>query len=205
MASGAGPPMASVAGPLVTSAAGPPMARRLLRVESQRLRLHPVTRSLSFLEGYSVQAKTWQDYVRRVESFMTFCRLSGLAVDKPVLLEKAMLEYMDDCYVRGGSVSDGTKLLAAWQALHPDYARGGHHLGRVMRALKGWQKAAPAHTRWPLPQLLLFAMAGVALHRGKSDFALALVTLFSTYLRPGELWERSAVRTCWRQRVLIGT
>merc|ERR1739848_264683 len=82
----------------------------------------------------------------------------------------------------------GEKLVCAFQAHHPEYQRGGIQLPRVFRALRGWRKLAPGLTQWPLPQTLVFAIAGLLLFDGRKKVGIALyvLMLFSIYSRPGE-------------------
>ena len=60
------------------------------------------------------------------------------------------------------------------------------HGPRAHRALQGWGKMAPAHSRLPLPWLGLMALLGAMLWRNQWMAALCALLMFVLYLRPGE-------------------
>lgn len=77
-------------------------------------------------------------------------------------------------------MDQGTKLLAAVQWHLPQFDRknGRTALPRAARALQGWHKRAPRHTRQPLPWPALCLIV----HQ-----LLMVLIIFVGYLRPGEL------------------
>ena len=118
--------------------------------------------------------------------FLDLARAQGLGLTSPMEASAALLEYLDVRYLAGEASPDGEKTLAAWEAFHPEYLKA-HLLARMKRAIKGLRKAAPGNTRWPLPQILMFAIAGSLCMSGLRQMALFVVAAFSTYARPGEL------------------
>ena len=142
---------------------------------------------LSICEEASVQTTTWKDYSKRPRLFWDWCRTSKLRTESTTDLESALLEYFDSLYLDGADAPDGSKLLAAIAALSPHLGLGKLEMPRVSRALKGWRRLSPGGTRWPLPQLLVAAVAGEMISRGLKYLALFVLTLFSTYARPGEV------------------
>jgi len=103
-------------------------------------------------------------------------------------IDKKMAEYFDHLYYLGHGHDAGDKLLAAWIAFNPEYNCSSHPLFRARRALKGWRKAAPGATRAPAPQLCVAAVAGSMMAEGDNQSALFIMTAFSTYGRPGEIY-----------------
>lgn len=131
----------------------------------------------SLLVRRSVLPSTWLDYERRHTAFLGWARESKLLLTDPQRVTLAMLEYFDTRYLAGESAPDGEKTLAAWEAYHPEYLKS-CLTARLQRALKGWRKAAPGNTRWTLPQLLMFAIAGSLCMSDLNQMALFVVLAF---------------------------
>jgi len=90
-------------------------------------------------------------------------------------------------YLDARPASDGSKMKAALDALHPvALRRGPLVLPRFRYAMKELQKRAPARHRLAVPEELCFATCGRLLSQGKVGMALKNATDFSCYLRPGE-------------------
>ncbi|CAE8613013.1 unnamed protein product [Polarella glacialis] len=92
-------------------------------------------------------------------------------------------------FANGDDVSEATKYMAAFMDANPDcYQMGSKALPRKRRALQGYNKLAPGMTRppiaWELVALMALAMCTVCATGVRS--ALAALTMFVTYCRPGE-------------------
>jgi hypothetical protein len=145
---------------------------------------------MTILESLSVKVPTWTSYEVRVKAFSSWCsrNLLELKAELPVGVEMNMIEYFDHLYMEGESVEAGEKTLAGWAAFYPTYSKGGIPLPRVLRALKGWRKSAPGGVRNPCPQLACTALAGSMATSGHPEMALFILTSFSSYGRPGEIF-----------------
>ncbi|CAK0818925.1 unnamed protein product, partial [Prorocentrum cordatum] len=141
------------------------------------------------LEQESITAKTKEDYERRLERFFGFCSINDLALDTDLLLEEALVEYMDLLFAQGGPCNSGAKLLAAvghrWPRLH--HAGRMLKLPRVAKALQGWRRLVPPVTRAPVPWAAVAAISLALVRRKQPLAALAVVLAADAYLRPGEL------------------
>ena len=105
----------------------------------------------------------------------------------PRVLLIAMLDFLDCMFLDGCSHSDGSKLLASVEHLVPTVKEGAYMIQRVKRALRGWDKRAPAASRLPPPVWLVMAFIGDLIYLGCWIRALCVLTHSLTYLRPGEL------------------
>ena len=105
----------------------------------------------------------------------------------PRALLIAMLEFLDCMFLDGCSHSDGSKLLASVEHLVPTVKEEAYMIQRVKRALRGWDKRAPAASRLPPPVWLVMAFIGDLIYLGCWNRAQCVLTHFLTYLRPGEL------------------
>jgi len=139
---------------------------------------------LTALEEKSISAEVQNQYGMYYEKFQDFCR--GSMIDLVGLGEKTdavLADYMDLLYLQGRSPHEGEKTVASVE--FNNIALKGK-LMRSRRALKGWRKAMPAQSRFPLPRLIMFGICVELVARGHLSMALKVITDFILYLRPGE-------------------
>ena len=126
--------------------------------------------------------------------FDALIQLLGL-VNRKVLPTWTQEEWDDELpdllaglYARGAAQEAGTRIVMSLLWARPQ-------LGRPLRAalpstsaaLAGWRRLQPTQSRAPLPRLVMWAIADRMLGCGHALEALAIVTLFESYLRPSEL------------------
>ena len=104
-------------------------------------------------------------------------------------LERALLEYFDNLYLKGRRVDSGTKLIAALGARWPVLHRSGQSglLPRARCSLHGWSRLDPLTSRLPCPLPAVELLALMLLHWGALGLALAVLVATDAYIRPGEL------------------
>ena len=143
--------------------------------------------SLTFLEKSAVKPKTAQAYKDEVQKFVQFADLvsAPLVVDADV--DVCLVSYMNKLYFEGHQSWRGSKLMAALAHVDGGFGRkGGRHLPRAWRALKGWLLKTPGRSRRPQPWCFWAAIAADLNRRGLLDMALYVLLLVSCYLRPSE-------------------
>ncbi|CAK0846614.1 unnamed protein product [Prorocentrum cordatum] len=102
--------------------------------------------------------------------------------------DDALLQYLNDEFAQGVRPDRVAKLLSAVLWARP--ALGRHlrvALPRSSRALLGWKRKRPGHSRPPLPWLVLCGVLEILLLKREVAMACALCLMFHCYLRPGEL------------------
>ncbi len=101
-----------------------------------------------------------------------------------------MCDYFDYLYFSGAQAHEAEKSKAALVHCLPDLNIQ-TSLPRMLRALNGFRKLSPGSSRFPLPWEVLGAMIGWLTSFGHAEMALALIVMFTCYLRPSELmWLR---------------
>ncbi|CAK0886249.1 unnamed protein product, partial [Prorocentrum cordatum] len=141
---------------------------------------------LSLLENRSVGKAMQKRYRVTFDSFMDFAEVECLETASPAEVDLAALEYLDFRYLEGDRCDVGNTLLGAVLFCRTDVANlGRSSLPRLRRALRGFRKAAPPASRLPLPWEWCAALAAAMQWRGHTQAAIALVTSFDTYIRPG--------------------
>ena len=60
-------------------------------------------------------------------------------------------------------------------------------MGRITKALKGWERLAPGNSKDPLPWILVLALASELNQHGHFEMSTATVLATDAYLRPGEI------------------
>ena len=170
-------------------------ARARQRAEVKRLDatqvsqpLHKTPHRLSLLERRSVTQTTEETYKRTCDLFTEFCLDEQLDVTTEPQLDLAVLAYLDFCYLEGLPADVGEKLIAALRFVRTDVAiLGKAALPRGKRAAKGFAKVMPPRSRVPLPWEWCAGLAATLHRQGHRDSAVALLTGFDTYVRPGAL------------------
>ena len=89
--------------------------------------------------------------------------------------------------MEGHEQGDGSKTNAAVLKFAPEIRDYAGLQERIRGALAGWSKRAPQQSRKPPPENIVYAVAGQLCRMRRPDVALAVLTQFDTYMRPGEL------------------
>ena len=142
----------------------------------------PGAPNMSRLEKRSITKAQRAQYMKYLSSFKDFCKECGMAWP-PVELDQVLSDYFDDMFLEGASHATGQKILAAVEF---GFIETKGQLVRARRALRGWQKLMPPHSRLPLPKPLAYGMAQMMMARGSRDMGIKLLMDFDLYLRPAE-------------------
>jgi len=142
---------------------------------------------MSVLEQASVSEVTQSGYLSKLSLFEQFAADLHLPLETAENIDMAMVDYLDQIFLDGADMDDATRLYAAWCWRNPSFGRNGHiRLSRVSRALQGWNKLSQTTTRAPMPWIFAARIASQMVLDGDLVGALALITMFLCYLRPGE-------------------
>lgn len=144
-------------------------------------------KKLTILERKSVSVEINHQYQGYYEKFKAFCLENGVCWPvSQVDADPTLADFLDVLFLEGRSPAEGEKIIAAVEFHRIDLKS---KLVRSKRALKGWRKTMPAHSRLPLPRLALKGIAMDLLSRGFRDMCLLCLVAFDLYLRPGEAIE----------------
>ena len=113
-----------------------------------RLPLEPLS-----VSGASVQATTLHTYQQHHAEWMRWCRQYQKNLSTPTSLEMAMIQYFDHLFFKGSPSGIGRTVLAPVCHCRPDWALClRSDVGRIKKALKGWERLAPGNSKDPLPR-----------------------------------------------------
>ena len=155
----------------------------------------------SFLESNVPLSKTVKFYRQLLAALLPFLLAFGINLASPTpagvgaeVLDSAMVDWSDMSFFDGHPASFGEKVHAALQDWWPQVGRSGNMmLPRFARARRAWRRLAPGSTRVGLPWSHLVLVVHWLLSNNEYWAALAMVLMFSLYLRPSELlsllWE----------------
>ena len=144
----------------------------------------------TLLERISVGQATVADYENRLARLADFLSMNCLSSDTFEELEEGALLYMNELFLEGGSLGDGTKLWAALRWRHPEMsANGVVRLPRLQQALQGWSKGSPPNQRDPMSWLEACGLAAELVRTDAWMAAAALLVMYDCYLRPGEAFD----------------
>lgn len=102
-----------------------------------------------------------------VNLFLEFCREKNLATDTQESAGEAMVQSLHRRFFSGYTASDGVYAVVGWMALHPSYSKHRPLFWvRSHRALKGWQRLAPARSK---SGMTIFVVSGVAVNSSVAD------------------------------------
>ena len=112
----------------------------------------------SHLEQASVKATTLHTYQQHYAKWMRLCRQSQKNLSTPTSLEMAMIQYFDHLFFKGSPSGICRAVLASVCHCRPDWALClRSDVGRIKKALKGWERLAPGNSKDPLP--LIFVLS----------------------------------------------
>ncbi|CAK8991991.1 unnamed protein product [Durusdinium trenchii] len=163
-----------------------PADKAKTRAEIARQRSDPPRfKGQTNLERVAVSEAVAKDYTRRTNDLRFFARQSKISLRSAKNLDEACTLFLNNIFEQGVELHEGSKFVAAVKDAFPDF---GHKsaLPRMIRALQGWTKIDPQKTRPPLPWELVAGIAMKMQARTRHHAALAVLTMFSAYLRPGE-------------------
>ncbi|CAK9013540.1 unnamed protein product [Durusdinium trenchii] len=137
------------------------------------------------LERLAVSEAVARDHTRRINDLRFFARQNRISLRSAKNLDEACALFLNNIFEQGVELHEGSKFVAAVKDAFPEF---GHKsaLPRMVRALQGWTKIDPQKTRPPLPWELVAGIAMKMRARRRQRAALAVLTMFSAYLRRGD-------------------
>ena len=155
---------------------------RRLRASSQN-----IPKSLTLLEAAAVRPSTVDTYQRAVSEFILLAQLGNRNWTSAAGLDVVMVEFLEVLFLDGAPLGSASATLAGIKHfLREHSAKNLTALPRCARAIKGWEKLAPAAQRLPMPRVLALAAAGILSMQKKPLMGLAIALSFVCYLRPSE-------------------
>ena len=144
-----------------------------------------VRKKLGSLQSLTVQSRTKKRYEAARQAFYAFLKKNHLVLPKKrEELDPLVSEFIEDLWSSGEGRSKANDAVAGLQDLDPKL-RG--FLPASWRLLKTWSQNEVPNRAPPLPEDVLQAMVGHALHNNRESFALSLLLGFYCMLRTGEL------------------
>lgn len=168
--------------------------KQLMRRGRRRLRqyldevMDAQSQGLTLLEKKAVQSRTETYYMAEFNQVKAFAQKMRQNLSHAAGMDGALCQYMTAKFLEGHPAHRGDKLMAAVCHLRAAYGRRGpKSLPRANRALKGWRRLAPGHSRKAFP-LAVWAAVCVEMARLR-QLRMALFTILglASYARPSEL------------------
>ncbi|CAK0817860.1 unnamed protein product, partial [Prorocentrum cordatum] len=142
----------------------------------------------TFLEANAVAERTHAMYAKRVADFESWADARGPGLTSAKLVDCALVDYLNQMWDEGADIGEATGTCAAWVKLRPSFSkRGPDKLVRTVKALQGFNRLDPGMTRPPLPLAFAALIAVELVGMNLVSMALAVMLMFSAYLRPIEL------------------
>ncbi|CAK0889614.1 unnamed protein product, partial [Prorocentrum cordatum] len=143
---------------------------------------------LTVLQSLKVGNASRVYFEKEYLDFLTRARSRGLSILGLASIDSTFSQYLDFPFWEGYNHHKGDKAFAALKHFNPGLGLTAAALERTAAGLRGFRKLARGSTRAPMARELLFAAAGVALHRGWRNFAIALAPSWDTMVRlPSEI------------------
>ena len=103
-------------------------------------------------------------------------------------MDLILARVLDELFLDGGALHLGSGLFAVMTFFHPGL-RPATMLPLSRRALQGWARRCPPRSRDPMPWVCACAclIAEQMMTMNERMCALAVILMFTLYLRPGEL------------------
>ena len=139
----------------------------------------------TLLEQEAVSTAVGLDYARRHQIFLQFAQDRALSLQTAPKCDESFSVFLNFLFAEGLDITEGSKHFAAMLDACPAL---GHksQLPRSRRCLQGWTKLDPGCTRPPIPFPLIALMATTMCKNHHVVAAVAILTMFVAYLRPGE-------------------
>ena len=160
------------------------MPKRILEAATPEERGR-VRRGLGTLRELTVQPSTRKRYDKALQEFFNFLKHEGL--DLPTSrakMDPIVCDYLEELWATGKGRAQACDTLAGLQDSQPSLR---HHLPGAWRLLRTWQANEIPSRAPPLPEHIVWAMAGWALFHQWTSFALSLLIGFYSMLRTGEI------------------
>ena len=142
------------------------------------------------LRAASVQKRTLRIYWSLMVCLEAFWKAGGprrgaeLGNDE---IDGVTARWMEAEFLNGEPADMGSRMLAAIKFFRPEFSRSGSaSLPKATQALRGWKRRAPTQTKMPLPFEAVVLIAWRLATTGYWTSAVAVVLMFSLYLRPSE-------------------
>ena len=152
--------------------------------------LLPDLASQTQLEANAVGPATRATYTHMMAIFTKFATSSSLPTSRHEHLDHALAQLLNKVWLDGWTRGEASKLYAAVLDARPECGKqGSKSLPHSKRALQGWARLEPATTRPPLPWEFAALLAWHALQAGHPAACVAIVLMFTTYIRPIEAFD----------------
>ena len=152
--------------------------------DERRLRRYGISR----LCASKVLAVTQHMYLNVLERFLNWLGFVSIPIWHAQLLDATMAEYFEALYDAGGSRTQATRLPCALMWARPSIPGPARRsFPSASAALAGWAKLQPPMSRPPLPRAVALGIALDLARRERCGMALAVLLMFETYARPGEI------------------
>ena len=114
--------------------------------------------------------------------------LAVLPVLGPARWDQVLAEFLEHLYDTDQSKELGKQVLSALLWIQPDIAGPLRRCFPVAsQSLRGWARLHPGRSKAPLPRAVAAGMAAYLVKTGRLTLGLAVMTMFETYVRSGEL------------------
>ena len=130
-------------------------------------------------------------YLKGVRPFVKHLLHHAISPETPREWDRALANFMDDlCYLSGGNMNDGSKLLAGFTYIFPEFKE---NLPLADRSLVSCQRLSQASEVGPIPLSAIFLIALRLLELGLASAAFAVLLSEDGYLREDD-WENLLIR-----------
>ncbi|CAK0805153.1 unnamed protein product, partial [Prorocentrum cordatum] len=168
------------------SGCAPPGAR--VKEAARRRAAATAAEGLTVCQTHSVRPATLRLYQDDFASFKRWLSRQGRPMPEGELdADQTLSQYLDEMYLDGAHVSLGQRMLAAVLFHQSALSKaGGARMARSRRALKGWQRLAPAGSRLGVPYEVMCMIVMWMWLRGLWEEGLVTWLTFEMYYRPNE-------------------
>jgi len=149
---------------------------------------------VSVLESASIRSGTRAYYLDHWREFQRFAQRQSLATRSVLEVDAALALLLEETFFEGENVGVGEKLFASVLFFrHQCSKEAGGAMPSSRRALRGWRKLAPPHSRLPLAYEVIALFVNFLLAVGLREVALVVLLSVELYLRPGEAFTLRAI------------
>ena len=142
-------------------------------------------RALGTLRELTVQPATKKRYNKALEAFFVFLKNNDLQLpQQKSALDPVVCDYIEHMWATGLGRAQANDTVAALQDFQPNL-RG--QLPGAWRLLKTWSVNEVPNRAPPLPEHVVWAMAGWSFFNNYNSFGISLLIGFYTMLRSGEI------------------
>ena len=142
---------------------------------------------LTFLESEAVSVGTIETYKESVRDFLAWADGVSCPLTSDLEIDAAVVRWMNYMYQQGHRAWKGERLIAGLPGLAAEFGKQGpRNLPRSHRALAGWRKRCPGHSRRPLSWPVWAAIACELCRAGEVLMGVMVLMSVLAYLRPSE-------------------